>query len=154
MHRIRFGLAEAKDLFGKHAIKQVDQLLSNEKLVVWHCAAYYIPYIIGARKEIVVAMHSTDFDGDKQSTIAISLVTSHGRATPLIWKTVSKKKLKKNETIMKTKFCQEYEVPIVVCVKAKNMKQTWCITASNEKAVARELINWYDKRGGIEPALK
>ena len=95
MHRIGLGLAEAKDLFGKHAIKQVDRLLSNKKLVVWDCAAYYVPYIIGARKEIVVAMDWTDFDGDKQPTIAISLVASHGRATPLIWKTVSNKKLKK-----------------------------------------------------------
>lgn len=45
---------------------------------------------------------------------------------------------------------EEYEVPVVVCVKAKNMKQTWCIAASNENAVASELIRWYSKRWGIE----
>jgi hypothetical protein len=41
---------------------------------------------------------------------------------------------------------QEYEVPVVVCVKAKNMKQAWYFAASNPKAIARELINWYSKR--------
>lgn len=94
VHRIGLGLAEAQDLFGKYAIKQVDRLLSNEKLTPWNCFSYYVPYVVGSRKKIVVAMDWTDFDGDKQATIAISLVTSHGRATPLIWKTVSKKKLK------------------------------------------------------------
>lgn len=95
VHRVGLGLAEAKNLLGKHAIKQVDQLLlSNEKFVPWNCYAYYVPYVIGARKEIVVAMDWTDFDADKQATITISLVTSHGRASPLIWKTVDKKTLK------------------------------------------------------------
>lgn len=93
-YRIGLGLAAAKDLYGKHAVKQVDRLLSNEKLVVWNCFADYVPYVVGTRKEVVVAMDWTDFDADKQSTIMISLVTSHGRATPLIWKTVSKKTLK------------------------------------------------------------
>ena len=88
------GLAAAQDLLGKHAVKQVDRLLGNDKLVVWNCFAHYVPYVIGGRKEIIVAMDWTDFDADKQATIAISLVTSHGRATPLIWKTVNKKKLK------------------------------------------------------------
>lgn len=39
-------------------------------------------------------MDWTDFDADKQATIQISLVTSHGRATPLMWKTVYKRNLK------------------------------------------------------------
>ncbi|MFU8798038.1 MAG: IS4 family transposase, partial [Gammaproteobacteria bacterium] len=53
VHRIGLGLATAKKLMGKHAVKQVDRLLSNTKLVVWNCFAYWIPYVIGARKEIV-----------------------------------------------------------------------------------------------------
>ncbi len=31
----------------------------------------------------------TEFDADNQSTIALYLVTKHGRATPLLWKTVA-----------------------------------------------------------------
>src|ERR1700689_2246363 len=67
VHRIGLGLAEAQNLFGKHAVKQVDRLLSNEKLVPWDCFSYYIPYVVSSRKKIVVAMDWTDFDGDKQA---------------------------------------------------------------------------------------
>jgi len=92
VHRIGLGLARAKKLFGKHAIKQVDRLLSNPKLHLMDCLKKTVPYVIGARKEIVVVMDWTDFYLDNQATLQISLVTSHGRATPLIWKTVAKHK--------------------------------------------------------------
>jgi hypothetical protein len=232
VHRIGLGLAAAQDLLGKHAVKQVDRLLSNNKLVVWDCFAYLVPYVISSRKDIVVAMDWTDFDGDKQATIQISLVTSHGRATPLLWKTVSKKDLKdkrndyedellyrlkevlpegvkvtvladrgfgdiklydylrqdlgfdfvirfrgnikvtdakgetrnaqdwvgvngRSRTLRKAKITgQKYEVPTVVCVKAKGMKQTWCIAASSETASAGVLIRWYSKRWGCEPQFR
>jgi hypothetical protein len=39
-------------------------------------------------------MDWTDFDADNQSTLALHLVTNHGRATPLIWLTVDKDELK------------------------------------------------------------
>lgn len=96
IHSIGQGLAQAKGLTTKHAIKQVDRLLSNEGIDVWDVFDRWIPEIIGARKEIVVAMDWTEFDADDQSTIAINLVTRHGRATPLLWKTVVKSKLKNN----------------------------------------------------------
>jgi hypothetical protein len=35
-----------------------------------------------------------DFDADNQSTLALHLVTRHGRATPLIWLTVDRDELK------------------------------------------------------------
>ena len=50
--------------------------------------------MIGARKEVIIAMDWTEFDSDNQSTIALNIVTSHGRATPLIWKTIDRDKLK------------------------------------------------------------
>ena len=50
--------------------------------------------MIGARTSIVVAMDWTEFDADKQATILLSLVTDHGRATPLVWLTVRKDTLK------------------------------------------------------------
>ncbi|MCZ6803389.1 MAG: hypothetical protein O7D86_05510 [Proteobacteria bacterium] len=98
VHRIGLGLAVAKDLLGKHAIKQADRLSSNEKLTVWERFIYSVPYVIGARKERVVAIDWTDVDSDKQTTLAINLLTRHGRATPLLWKTVSKRSLKRNRS--------------------------------------------------------
>ncbi|MEO5375822.1 MAG: hypothetical protein H7840_16430 [Alphaproteobacteria bacterium] len=41
---------------------------------------------------IVVAMDWTDFDADDQATLVLSLVTNHGRATPLLWLSVCRPK--------------------------------------------------------------
>ena len=87
-------LAVAKDLDPKHAIKQVDRFFSNAGVDVWHLFAAWVPYVVGSRPEIVVALDWTDYDQDDQSTIALHLVTKHGRATPLMWKTVLKSELK------------------------------------------------------------
>lgn len=96
IHRIGRGLAKTLNLSDKHAIKQVDRLLSNKKLSVENCLSLLVPYVIGARKDIKITMDWTDFDKDKQTTLFLHLVTSHGRATPLLWKTFSKKSLKGN----------------------------------------------------------
>jgi len=87
-------LAVAKDLDPKHAIKQVDRFFSNTGVEVWALFASWVPYVVGGRPEVVVALDWTDYDADNQSTIAIHIVTKHGRATPLLWKTVVKSKLK------------------------------------------------------------
>src|SRR6202165_2656218 len=86
-------LAQARGLVTKHAIKQVDRLLSNQNIDVWDSFARWVPHLIGRRKEIIVAMDWTDFDRDGQATLALNLVTGHGRATPLLWVTVWKEEL-------------------------------------------------------------
>ena len=87
-------LAQARGLLSKHAIKQVDRLLSNQGIVVWDMFAPWVAQIVGQRKTIVVAMDWTDFDADDQTTLALNLITNHGRATPLLWLTVLKDELK------------------------------------------------------------
>lgn len=87
-------LAQARGLLTKHAVKQVDRLLSNAGIDVWRISDRWIPWMVGARKEIVVAMDWTDFDRDDQATLVMSLVTRHGRATPLLWLTVLKDEIK------------------------------------------------------------
>jgi transposase len=81
-------------LLSKHAIKQVDRLLSNEGIVVWDMYAPWVAQMVGQRTSIVVAMDWTDFDADDQATLALSLVTNHGRTTPLLWLSVLKDELK------------------------------------------------------------
>jgi len=96
LHKIGEGLAFAKGLDKKHATKQVDRLLSNKKLDIWQESEAWVPFVVGARNEIMISMDWTDFDADNQSTIAVNLITEHGRATPLLWKSINKSSLKHN----------------------------------------------------------
>ena len=57
------GLAAARGLNTKHATKQVDRLLSNTNINVDDILALWVPYVIGARTSIVVALDWTDFEG-------------------------------------------------------------------------------------------
>ncbi len=232
VHTIGEGLAKAKGLLTKHAIKQVDRLMSNKGIDVWQAFAYWVPHVVGERKDILVAMDWTEFDKDGHSTIVLSLVTNHGRATPLIWRTVEKDKLKDNRNAHEDEVLvrlaevlphdvhvtiladrgfgdqklfnfldhglgfdyvirfrgnihvtdangitrpasewvgqggrartlrhgwvteDQYEVGTVVCVHAKDMKEPWCIAASDPQAKARTLINHYAKRWTIEPSFR
>ena len=224
-------LAQARGLLSKHAIKQVDRLLSNQGIVVWDMFAPWVAEVVGARKTIVVAMDWTDFDADDQATLALSLVTNHGRATPLLWLTVLKDELKDQRddfedlclarlakvlpervavTILAdrgfgdTKLFDfldtlgfayvirfrgnihvsaadgetrpaaawvgkggrarklrnaevtagRHKVGAVVCVRARDMKEAWCLATNNAEATAREIMNYYAKRWTIEPGFR
>jgi hypothetical protein len=94
IHAIGEGLAVAMGLDPKHAIKQVDRLLSNRGVDVEVLAPLWVSFVLAERKDIVVALDWTDFDGDEQTTLVLNVITTHGRATPLLWKTVTKKGLK------------------------------------------------------------
>ena len=186
---------------------------------------------MGAQREIVVALDWTEFDDDDQSTIALYLVTRHGRATPLLWKTVKKSgllnrrnkyedqvllrlkevlpegtrvtlladrgfgdqklyeflgelgfdfvirfravvrvedahgeacsagqwvppngriKLLKNARVTASR----YEVGGVVCVKARGMKDAWCLATSRTDLSGAELVKLYGKRFTIEETFR
>ena len=225
-------LAQARGLLTKHAIKEVDRLLSNNAIDVWDSFARWVPHLIGTRKEIVVAMDWTDFDGDDQATLALNLVTDHGRAMPLLWLSVWKDELKDQRngfedacllrlsqvvplgcrvTILadrgfgdhklfayladlgfgyvirfrgnihvtdasgETRTAAEwvgksgrarklraaritashaYQVGAVVCVHARDMKEPWCLAASDAEAPAGTLIAQYARRWTIEPSFR
>jgi hypothetical protein len=225
-------LAIAKDLGAKHAIKQVDRLLSNSGVDVWKLFSSWVPFAVGTRPEVVVALDWTEFDRDNQATIAIHLVTQHGRATPLLWKTVVKSRMRgwRNEyedvllerlrqvmpegvkvTVLAdrgfgdqalyellkdqlgfdfvvrfrgnvhvtdehgvTKTAAEWvpdhgrprllsrarvthsrrEVGAVVCVKAKGMKEPWCLASSLTGRAAADIVKLYGKRFTIEESFR
>jgi hypothetical protein len=232
IHAMGHGLAQARGLVSKHAIKQIDRLLSNPGIDVAHCFTYWVPQLIGQRQEVLVALDWTDFEADGQTTIALHLITGHGRATPLLWKTVQKSTLKhhrndyEDELLQRFKdvvpagvkvtvladrgfgdhklfeflqeslgfdyvirirgnigvtsadgecrpaadwvgvngraktlrqarvTAEEFAVSTVVCVKAKAMKEPWCLVASDPTALSRTLINHYAKRWTIEPGFR
>jgi len=228
---IGHALAEARGLADKHAIKQVDRLLSNRGVKAWDLFEPWVRHVVGARDRIVVAMDWTDFDADNQTTLALHSVTGHGRATPLIWLTVDKDELKnarndfEDACLSRLKQClpegvvvtiladrgfgdvklfaflqslgfdyairfrgnirvsaqtgetrpaaewvgaggrarmlrdvgitaASREVPAVVCVHAKGMKEPWCIATSHRDGSAREIVNHYAKRWTIEPGFR
>lgn len=94
-------LTQARGLVTKHAIKQVDRLLSNVGIDVRESFARWVPHLVGSRNDIVVAMDWTDLDGDDQTTLALNLVTDHGRAIPLLWLSVWKEELKEQRNDIK-----------------------------------------------------
>ena len=47
-----------------------------------------------------------------------------------------------------------YEVPTVVCVHAKGMKELWCLVSSDAEIKARPVIDGYAKRWSIEPGFR
>jgi hypothetical protein len=225
-------LAQARGLVTKHAINQVDRLLSNSGIGVWESFARSVPHLVGSRNNIVVAMDWTDFDGDGQATLALNLVTEHGRAMPLLWLSVWKDELKdqRNDiedtclrrlsevlppscrvTILadrgfgdhklfayladlgfayvirlrgnihvsdasgetrtaanwvgrsgrarklrgaRVTASHAYQVGVVVCVHARDMKEPWCLAASDAEAPAGTLIKQYARRWAIEPSFR
>jgi len=231
VHAIGHGLSSARSLNSKHAIKQVDRLLSNQGVDPWDLLAHWVPFVVGGRTEMMVAMDWTDFDADDQSTLAIHAMTNHGRATPLVWLTVAKgnikgwrnfyeylvlerlkevlpegvkvtvladrgfgdHKLYEKCRILGFEFIirfreaiivesregdarcakdwvpaggraqllveaavtkHKYRLPAVVCVKARAMKEAWCLATSYTDKAAAEVVKAYGRRFTIEESFR
>jgi hypothetical protein len=91
---IGHGLAVANGLAPRHAIKQVDRLLSSPKLLREEVARFWVRFVVAERKELLVNFDWTDFEDSDQSMIVLGTHTTHGRSTPLVWKTVRRSELK------------------------------------------------------------
>ena len=116
------GLALARGRLTKHAVKQVDRMLSNRGIDVDALLVHWVPYVVGSRDSITVALDWTEFDADDQATIMLSLLTRHGRATPLVWLTVGKSTLKNRrnayEDQVLERLAKVLPVGVRVCVVA------------------------------------
>lgn len=93
VHAIGEGYAEVARTKPRFGVKQVDRFLSNTAIDVARLTPSWAKFVIGARKELVIALDWTDFEKDDHTTLCAYVVTSHGRATPLTWKTVKKSTL-------------------------------------------------------------
>ena len=85
VHAIGEGYAEVARTKPRFGVKQVDRFLSNTAIDVARLTPSWVKFVLGARKEIVVALDWTDFEKDDHATLCAYAVTSHGRATPLTW---------------------------------------------------------------------
>lgn len=88
------GLAVAQGLAPRHAIKQVDRLLSNPKLSMEQVFGCWVPFVVGERRAIFINFDWTEFEDADQCTVVLGMHTAHGRSTPLVWKTVTRSALK------------------------------------------------------------
>lgn len=93
IHAIGRGYAHATNKSEKHGVKQTDRMVGNAGIDVWFLFHPWAKFVVGDRKEIVVALDWTEFDADDHATLAGYLITNHGRATPMIWMTVRKSTL-------------------------------------------------------------
>jgi hypothetical protein len=94
IHAIGRGYARFTKQLAKHGVKQTDRMLGNPGIQVWDLFRPWTAFVVGERKELVIALDWTEFDADNHATLAGYLITNHGRATPLVWMTVSKATLK------------------------------------------------------------
>lgn len=93
IHAIGAGYAAVAGTQTKHGVKQVDRYLSNSGIDVEALTAEWAQFVIGARMEVHLILDWTDFEPDDQTTLCACVVTAHGRATPLAWKTYKKSAL-------------------------------------------------------------
>jgi hypothetical protein len=98
IHAIGAAYAVVAQGQAKHGIKQIDRWLSNPAFDVARLWSSWVAFVVGVREEIVIALDWTDFDKDDHTTLCAYLVTRHGRATPLVWKTVLKSTLEGKRT--------------------------------------------------------
>lgn len=98
--------AKLQGIETKSGIKQIDRLLSNDGIEVDEVLALWVKFVVGETPRIVVAIDWTDFDDDDHTTLCVSLITTHGRATPLAWKTVKKSTLKNRRTRYETEMVE------------------------------------------------
>lgn len=96
IHVIGGAVAVAREMDKKHAVKKVDRLLGNAAIDVSTLFARWVPFVVAQRDELLVALDWTEFDRDGHSTLVASLVSSHGRASPLVWRSFEKRALTGN----------------------------------------------------------
>lgn len=99
--------AEVAGIVPKSGTKQVDRTLSNGGIPVDVAMKRWVQFVVAARSEIVAIIDWTDFDDDDHTTLFVALVTKHGRATPLAWKTVKKSSLAGRRTAIEQEMVEQ-----------------------------------------------
>ena len=164
-------LAAARGTAPKHSIKHIDRIAGNGKIDMDASFGAYVRHIVGCRKSLLLSLDWTEYDSDNQSRISVNIITKHGRATPLIWITVSKDNLKnkryKHECDVLTKLRELLPEDISVIVIADrgfgdvkfykyiSTELTWdyiirfkdCIFVEDEAGEKRKAKDWRYKNG-------
>jgi hypothetical protein len=231
IHAIGQAYALLAGIKAKSGIKQIDRLLSNAGVDVEAIQKQWVKFVVGVRKQVVVALDWTEFDDDDHTTLCAYLVTKHGRATPMAWQTVQKSELRGRRTGIEHALIERlhdwldpevqvelladrgfgdqklyellmlygwdfhirfrgnirvensegearaandwvlptgrarmvrnarvtddrFEVPAVVVVRAKAMKEPWCLVTSRKDFTASQVVKRYGRRFTIEETFR
>lgn len=98
VHCIGQAYAAVAEMSPKHGVKQIDRLLSNTGLDLDYLMGGWIRYAVGNHETLTIALDWTIFDDDDHATLAAYMITNHGRAMPLAWRTVKQSELKEKQT--------------------------------------------------------
>lgn len=231
IHAIGHAYALLAGTKAKSGIKQIDRLLSNGGIDIEAIQRRWMEFVVAARKQIVVVLDWTEFDADDQATLCAYLVTTHGRATPMVWQSVLKSELAGNRTAIEHAMIERvhgwldpdvqvelladrgfgdqklyallmlygwdfhvrfrgnirvesadgqwraadqwlpptgraqmirnarvtddrFELPAVVVVQGKAMKEPWCLATSRKDFTASEVVKRYGRRFTIEETFR
>lgn len=106
IHRMGAAMADAYGLQAKHSTKQLDRFLTESSLNVHMAQKKLAHHLLQNHDEALIAIDWTDYDADDQTTLCAYLLTTHGRALPLLWETHKKSALKGNRTAMELAFVE------------------------------------------------
>ena len=109
IHAIGAAYAATAGILPQSGVKQIDRLLSNANVLTRYIQQKWVQFVVAERPELLLAMDWTEFDDDDHSTLAVYVITDHGRATPLAWRTHQKSRLKDHQ--------KEYEHEMIACLR-------------------------------------
>jgi hypothetical protein len=139
------GLALARGLDPKHAVKQVDRLLSNEGIRIESIFPAWIDHHLQGREHADVLLDWTDFDKDDHTTLMLSLRTDRGRSEPLMWRTHRKSELKGNRNRFEDELLADF---------ADNLPTTCHVTILADRGFADQAFFAFLKTRGFDYIIR
>src|SRR5262245_61249874 len=90
IHAIGQAYAAVAKITPKSGVKQVDRLIGNAGISLDLVMQQWVRFVVGGAASVTIALDWTDHEKDDQVTLCAYLVTRHGRAAPLAWKSTKK----------------------------------------------------------------
>ena len=112
LHRIGAGMSGIYGTDKKHTTKQIDRFLTNSPIDVKVAQRALATHVLHGKSEAFIAVDWTEYDNDDQSTLCAYLLTTHGRALPLVWESHKKSTLKGQKTQIELQFLERLSAAI------------------------------------------
>lgn len=90
----------------KHTTKQLDRFFTYSTIDMEAAQMALADHVLKGKEEALIAVDWTEYDADDQFTLCAYLLTTHGRALPLVWETHTKSSLKGQRTPIELAFLE------------------------------------------------